>query len=57
MKSFKRWIVKDLLELSSDAMKYVIIKDRLLQALMPKCQDWNITMQMLIPMLAKNADT
>ena len=39
MKSFKRWIVKDLLELSSDAMKYVIIKDRLLEALRMKWQD------------------
>ena len=28
MKTFKRWGVKDLLELSGDAMKYVIIEDR-----------------------------
>ena len=30
IKWFKRWEVKDLLELSSDAIKYVIIEDRLL---------------------------
>ena len=30
IKWYKRWGVKDLLELSSDAMKYVIIEDRLL---------------------------
>ena len=28
MKTFKRWGVKDLLELSGDAKKYVIIGDR-----------------------------
>ena len=36
MKWFKIWLVKDLLELSSDAMKYVIIEDRLLEALRVK---------------------
>ena len=29
MKWFKRWGVKDLLELSGDAMKYVILEDKL----------------------------
>ena len=29
MKTFKRWGVKDLLELSGDSMKYVIIEDKL----------------------------
>ena len=33
MKWFKRWGVKDLLELSNDVMKYVTIEDRLLEAL------------------------
>ena len=39
MKWFKRWGVKDLLELSGDAMKYVIIEDRLIEALRMKCHD------------------
>ena len=36
---FKRWEVKDILELSGDAMKYVIIEDRLLESLRMKWQD------------------
>ena len=39
MKWFKRWGVKDRLQLPSDAMKYVIIEDRLLEALRMKWQD------------------
>ena len=39
MKQFKRQGVKDLLELSSDAMEYVIIKNKLLEALRMKWQD------------------
>ena len=43
MKWFKRWGVKDLLELLGDAMKYVIIEDRLLEALKKKWQDCKIS--------------
>ena len=57
MKQFKRQIIKYVLELASDAMKKVIINDRLIEALTPNRQDQNITLQMLIPMLAKNALT
>ena len=43
MKTFKRWGVKDLLELSGDAMKYVIIEDRLLKAPRITQQDAKMT--------------
>ena len=39
MKKFKRWGEEDLLKLSGHAMKHVIIKDRLLEALNMKWQD------------------
>ena len=39
MKWFMRWVVKDLLVLSSDAMKHVISTDRLLEAVRMKWQD------------------
>ena len=43
MKWLKGWGERDLLELSSDAMKYVIIKNRLLEALRMKWQDAKIS--------------
>ena len=42
-KWFERWGVKDLLEIPGDAMKYVIIEDRLLEALRMKWQDTNMS--------------
>ena len=39
MKWFKRQGIKDRVELSRDAMKYVIIEGRLLEALRMKWQD------------------
>ena len=39
IKRLKRWGVEDLLEISSDVMKYVIIEDRLAKVLMTKWQD------------------
>ena len=39
MKWFKRWWVNYRLELSGDAMKYVIIEDKLLEALRMECQN------------------
>ena len=59
MKWFKRCGVKELLELSGDAMKYVIIEDRLLEALkikckMLKCQNWKSTLQIETPKISPN---
>ena len=39
MKWSKRWGINDLLELSGVAMKYIIMEDRLLEALRIKQQD------------------
>ena len=39
MKCFKRWRIKDLMEFSNDVIKYVIIEDKLIEALRIKCQD------------------
>ena len=55
--------MKDLLELLDDAMKYVMIEDRLLGALrndvvkMLKCRNWNIANinPILSPIQGKNA--
>ena len=38
-KWFKRWDVEDLLELSSDVMKYVVIEERLMEPLTKKWKD------------------
>ena len=43
MKWFTRWVVKDLLELWGDVMKYMIIEDRSLRALRMKWQDAKIS--------------
>ena len=56
---FKRCGAKDLLEISSDSMEYVIIEDRSLEALRMKlqgvkCQIWNIKLQMLTPNVGPN---
>ena len=40
MKWFKRWGVKDQLELSGDAIKYAIIEDRLLEAIRNEVAAW-----------------
>ena len=43
MKWFKRWGGKDLMELSSDSMKYMIVDDRLLGTLVTKWKDAKVS--------------